>query len=353
MNKILRRTPSRGVALLAAVFFPTAVFAKAADQAPTAREHTLKASPSTVVWGYFDGSKSPVLTIEPGDTVNVETMVTGARILRLLGVPERVIRPSMIEMDEKVKQEGSHILVGPIAIRGAEPGDVLEIRIRDMAMAEPWAVNVFTPGGGTLPHLFPYQGGKFVPIDLKRKVATITSGVEVPVRPFFGNIGVGPPVLVGRLSSRPPGYHGGNFDNKELVAGSTLYLPVHVKGGLLSVGDGHAAQGDGEVNGSALEASLRGKLQIFLRKDLKLRWPQAETPTHYITMGLDPDLDEAAKRAVEEMVEYLVSTKGLSREEAYILCSAAVDLRVTQVVDGTKGIHAMLPKSVFVKSAVR
>jgi acetamidase/formamidase len=165
--------------------------------------------------------------------------------------------------------------------------------------------------------------------------------------PFWGSIGVAPPSVVHRLSSGPPGSHAGNLDNKELVAGSTLYLPVHVPGALISLGDGHALQGDGEVTITALETSLRGTVQIFVRKGKQIRWPRAETPTHFITMGLHPDLNEAARMATREMIDFLVSEKGMSRDDAYIFCSLAVDLHVTQVVDDTKGIHAMLPKTIL------
>jgi len=312
------------------------------------RTHRLKAAPDTVVWGYYDASVAPVLTVDSGDIVEVETMVTGARLSRVLGVPEEAIRPDMKEMDEKVKQEGPHLLVGPVAVKGAEAGDVLEVRILEMGVVDPWAVNLFAPGGGALPKLFPYQGTKFVRLDLERNVALFGPGIEIPLRPFFGSLGVAPPPIAGRVGSRPPGFHAGNLDNKELTAGAKLYVPVHVRDALLFIGDGHAVQGDGEVDGTALEASLRGKLQLVVRKDMKLYWPRAETEEHYITMGLDPDLDLAAEMAVAEMVDHLVRERGLSRDDAYVLCSSAVDLRVTQLVDGTKGIHAMLPKRIFV-----
>ena len=312
------------------------------------RTHSLKAAPHTVVWGYYDASAPPVLTVDSGDIVDVETMITGAALSRALGVPEEAIRPDMEVMDEKVKQEGPHLLVGPVAVRGAEPGGVLEIRILEMGMVDPWAVNLFRPGAGTLPKLFPYQGTRFVRLDLERNVALFAPGIEVPLRPFFGSLGVAPPPVAGRIGSGPPGYHTGNLDNKELTAGATLYVPVHVKDALLFIGDGHAAQGDGEVDGTALEASLKGKLQLVVRNDMKLHWPRAETEEHYMTMGLDPDLDLAVEMAVAEMVDYLARDRGLSRNDAYILCSSAVDLRVTQVVDGTKGIHALLPKRIFV-----
>jgi acetamidase/formamidase len=286
--------------------------------------------------------------VDSGDVVDVETMITGARLARALGVPEESIRPDMREMDEKVKQEGPHLLVGPVAVRGVEAGDVLEVRILEMGAVDPWAANVFRPGGGALPKLFPYQGTKFVRLDLERNVALFGPGIEIPLRPFFGSMGVAPPPVLGRIGSGPPGVHTGNLDNKELTAGATLYVPVHVKNALLFIGDGHVAQGDGEVDGTALEASVRGKLQLVVRKDMKLHWPRAETKDHYMTMGLDPDLDLAAEMAVSEMVDYLVRERGLTPDDAYILCSSAVDLRVTQVVDGTKGVHAVLPKAIFV-----
>jgi acetamidase/formamidase len=210
-------------------------------------------------------------------------------------------------------------------------------------------VSGFLPGGGTLPGDFPSAALRAFEVDTIAGVATMTGvdGIEIPARPFFGSVGVAPPLLRGRLNSTAPGYHVGNLDNKELVEGTTLYLPVHVEGGLLSIGDGHAAQGDGEVSGTAIETSLRGTIQITVRKDLTLLWPRAETPTHYMSMGLDPDLDEAARIATREMVEFLVAEKGLSPGDAYILCSVALDLRVTQLVDGTKGVHGMLAKDLF------
>jgi acetamidase/formamidase len=185
------------------------------------------------------------------------------------------------------------------------------------------------------------------PIDLTRKVAKYSDNIEIPLRPFFGVLGVAPPASVGRVSSGPPWVHGGNLDNKDLVAGSTLYLPVHVKGALFSVGDGHAVQGDGEVGDTALETSLRGTFQLSVRKDLKVRWPRAETPTHYLTMGFHENLEEAAKIALDEMLDYLVNEKHLSRSDAYLLASDTVDMRITQLVDGKKGVHAMLPKAIF------
>jgi acetamidase/formamidase len=244
---------------------------------------------------------------------------------------------------------GPHLLVGPVYVTGAEPGDVLEVQILDVRAVEEFAINVFNPGGGTLPEDFPYARTKVIPLDLANNVALFSDDIVIPLRPFFGSMGVAPPVRMGRVSSSPPGVHAGNLDNKELTAGSTLYIPVHVSGALFSFGDGHAGQGDGEVAGTAIETSLAGRFQFFVRKDMELRWPRAETPTHYMTMGLDRDLGIAIKTALREMIDFLREERGLSRDDAYMLASMAVDVRITQLVDGTLGVHAMLPKEIFVR----
>jgi acetamidase/formamidase len=240
-----------------------------------------------------------------------------------------------------------HPLTGPVFIEGAEPGDTLEVRVVAIEFLHPFGVNAFNPGGGVIPDDFPYAYARLVRWKPGADRVDFAPGISLPLAPFFGSIGVAPPPLVGRLSSRPPGWHGGNLDNKDLVAGSTLYLPVHVPGALLSVGDGHAMQGHGEVTGTALETSLRGTLEIRVRKGQRLRWPRAETPTHYITMGLDEDLDKATQLATREMVEFLVAERHLSRDDAYVLASLAADLHVTQAVDQTKGVHATIAKSIF------
>lgn len=313
--------------------------------------HELKASPATVHRGFFDASLKPVLTIDSGDTVRLETATGNPRWFEKLGVPKDKIPAELYAVFEGVEGDGrgDHTLNGPIAIRGAEPGDVLEIRIRSVDVRLPIAGQGFVPNRGLLPDEFPYERGRVTWIDVDRKVVQFAPGIEIPAKPFWGVIGVAPPSAMGRVSSGPPNVFGGNLDNRDLGAGSTLYLPVHVPGALLSIGDGHAMQGYGEVSLSAVETSLKGEIQVVLQKGRRLRWPRAETPTHYITMGLDPDLDEAAKIATREMLDFLVETKGLSREEAYLLASVAMDLVVTQVVDGTKGIHAMIPKAIFRK----
>lgn len=314
------------------------------------RTHDLRLTPANVHWGYYDASRAPVLRVASGDTVRIETMVAGGLgRLRAAGVSDEEIPESLKAVETAVTERGPgvHPLTGPIWIDGAEPGDVLEVRIAGFEYLHPYGVTGFIPGSGTLPDEFPYSRFRLFRFDVDRGTTQFSPGVTLRLAPFFGSIGVAPNALVRRVSSGPPGHHTGNLDNKELTAGSTLYVPVHVPGALLSAGDGHAMQGDGEVTLTALETSLRGTLQLILRKDMRLNWPRAETPTHYIVMGLHPDLDEAAQIATREMIDFLAAEKGLSRDEAYILASVAVDLRVTQLVDGTKGIHAMIAKSIF------
>jgi acetamidase/formamidase len=315
------------------------------------RTHELKASPATVHRGFFDASLKPVLTIDSGDVVRLETASGNPRYFESLGVPREKIPAELYTVYEGVEGtgRGDHTLNGPIAIRGAEPGDMLEIRIRTVDVRLPIAGQSFVPNRGLLPEEFPYEKARVLWIDLTRKTVEYAPGVEVPVKPFWGVMGVAPPPGMGRVPSGPPNVFGGNLDNRDLGTGSTLYLPVHVAGALLSIGDGHAVQGHGEVCLSAVETSLKGEIQVVLHKGRTLRWPRAETATHYITMGLHADLDEAAKIATREMLDFLVESKGLRREDAYMLASAAMDLIVTQVVDGTKGIHAMMPKGIFKK----
>lgn len=311
----------------------------------------LAPTPKTVTWGYFDPRTPPVLRVRSGDTVEVEALIAaGVQDMEVAGVPANQIQSALREVDREVKDRGEipHILTGPIYVDGAEPGDALEVRILSIDPVIPYAVNFFRPGRGFLPDEFPYAYSKVTPLDLSRKVAKFSDDVEIPLRPFFGVIGVAPPIQTGRISSGPPWIHTGNMDNKELIAGTTLYIPVHTKGALLSIGDGHAGQGDGEVCLTALETSLRGTFQLLVRKRLNLRWPRAETPTHYMTMGFHENLEEAAKIAVDEMLDFLVTERHLSRDNAYILASDAVDLRITQLVDGKKGVHALLPKAIFV-----
>jgi acetamidase/formamidase len=322
------------------------------DGGAGARTHQLKATPETVAWGHYHAKTKPVLRIRPGDSVEVHTLITSSPPrLERAGVEPSRVEQALRDIHAKVtdKGPGGHILTGPIYVEGAEPGDALEVRIESIGLAIPYAYNAFGPRSGAIPEDFPRSKMRIIPLDAEKMIARFAEGIEVPLRPFFGSMGVAPPEATGRVSSAPPGIHAGNLDNKELVAGTTLLIPVHVSGALFQVGDGHAGQGDGEVDITALETSLTGTLRLSLRKGARLNWPRAETPTHYIAMGLDKDLDEAMKIAVREAVDLIASEKGLDRDDAYMLCSVAVDFRVTQVVDGTKGVHAMIPKSIFKK----
>jgi len=316
-----------------------------------AEKHQLTATPKTVVLGYFDAKTPPVLRVRSGDMVELEALPAGgSRALEAAGVPRNTYQPTLLELERELSERSDypHILTGPIFIEGAEPGDVLEIRIISVECVVPYGWNAIMAGGAFLSDDFPLEYFRSTTIDLERKVAKFSTGIEIPLRPFFGVMGVAPPVSAGRISSGPPWIHAGNMDNKELGAGTTLYLPVHVSGALFSAGDGHAVQGDGEVCGTAIETSLRGTFQLSVRKDMKLRWPCAETATHYISMGFHENLEQAAKVALREMIDFLVTQKG-SRLDAYVLCSNAADLHITQVVDGNKGVHAMLPKAIFVR----
>jgi acetamidase/formamidase len=316
--------------------------------------YTLKPAPKTVAWGYYDAKTPPVLRIKSGDTVEIQTLITNSpKRLEEAGVPPEQVEQSLRDITDQVndKGPGGHILTGPIYIEGAEIGDVLEVRILAIKLAIPYAYNAFGPGRGFLPDDYPYSKIKIIPLDEKRMVAKFAPGIEIPLHPFFGSMGDAPPESVGKWNSGPPWIMAGNLDNKDLVVGSTLYIPVHAPGALFEVGDGHAGQGDGEVDITALETSLIGMFQFIVRKDLHLKWPRAETPTHYITMGLNDDLNACVTLAVREMIDFLVTEKHLWRDDAYMLSSVAADLHITELVDGNKGVHMMIPKSIFVSGS--
>jgi acetamidase/formamidase len=346
--------PRQLVAILARIIVIFALlapvgFSHAEDQ-PTPKTHQLKPTPKTVAWGYYDAATPPVLRIQSGDTVEVHTLITSSpAALERVFVPSDQIEQALKDIFKEVtdKGPGGHILTGPIFVEGAEAGDTLEVRVKTVQLALPYAYTGFSPRGGFLPEDFPRSKTKIIPLDQKRMVGKFADGVDIPLRPFFGSMGVAPPRELGRVSSAPPGVHAGNLDNRELVAGTTLFIPVHTRGALFYIGDGHAAQGDGEVCITGLETSLTGTLEFIVRKDLKLKWPRAETPSHYIVMGLDKDLTEAAKLATREAIDFLSTQKKLSLEDAYMLASVGVNFRITQVVDGTKGVHGMIPKEIF------
>jgi acetamidase/formamidase len=323
--------------------------------APLAAErHRLAASPESVVVGHYWSESKPVLRIKSGDTVVIETVGTATvAALERLNVPADQIPESLRAITRALNDKtldrgpGGHILTGPIFIEGAEPGDVLELHIDDIAMPVPWAYNGFRPTAGFLKEDFKQPYGRIIKLDREHMMALFTPRISIPLHPFFGSMGVAPPPAAGRIDSAPPGIHAGNLDNRNLVAGTTLYIPVHVKGALFQVGDGHAGQGDGEVDITAMETPLTGTFRFVVRKDLHLTWPRAETPTHFIVMGTDEDLTVAAQTAVREMIDFLVTDRGLSREEAYVLASIAADFEITQLVDGKKGVHGMIAKSIF------
>jgi acetamidase/formamidase len=313
------------------------------------QHHHLLASPTTCHWGQFDAGLPPVLTIESGDTVTVETVSGGPDILPQKGFD---ILPDHRAVITALTPAfgGGHILTGPIAVRGAEPGDVLEVRIRSIGFRQNWGWTRIAPLRGTLPEDFPERRLWHTAIDRQRGVGTVPWGQEIPLAPFFGVMGVAPRPIYGAVTTIIPREFGGNIDLKELTEGATLYLPVWAPGALFSVGDGHGVQGDGEVCITALETALTGTFQFVLRKDLTLDMPRAETPTHHITLGLDEDLDDAAKQAVRQMIKLLGELAGLAPADAYMLCSLAANLRVTQLVDGNKGIHAMMAKDLIARN---
>jgi acetamidase/formamidase len=331
----------------------TAVIALTFATPSRAAEHVLMPSPQTVHIGYFLASVKPVLTIDSGDTVTIES---ASSIVPSVVDQSGVVPPSAVPQyqrdiygEVKDRGPGPHILTGPIAIKGAEPGDVLEVRILEVSLALDWGFNRQRSYTGALPDEFTGIWSRIIPINRQAKTAEVAKGVVVPVdKPFFGIMGLAPDSTMGRISSGPPGVHSGNMDNKDLIAGTTLFMPVHATGALFSAGDAHAAQGHGEVDLTAIETGLRGKFQFILHKDMKLTWPRAETPTHWMVMGLHPNLEEAMKIAVRETIDFLTKKfPNLTREEAYMIASVAVDYHVTQVVDGTKGIHGMIPKAIF------
>ena len=319
---------------------------------PTAapQQYTLKATPKTVAWGYYDSSAAPVLHIHSGNSVTFETLITNSPTgLEKAGLPPEQVQQNLRDIYKEVtdKGPGGHILNGPVFIEEAEPGDTLEVRIQKIDLAIPYAYNAFGPNRGFLPEDFPYRKMRIIPLDRDRMIAKFAPGIEIPLHPFFGSMGVAPPEASGRIDSAPPGIHAGNMDNKELVAGTTLYLPVHARGALFEIGDGHAGQGNGEVDITALETSLTGTLQFLVHKGTHQKYPRAETPTHYISMGFHQELYEATRIAVREMIDFLATEKQMSREDAYMLISVAGDVDITELVDGNKGVHVMLPKAIF------
>jgi acetamidase/formamidase len=336
---------------IAAYIGCAALAAAGAAGAHPPKTYRLEVTPNTVAYGYYWSDAAPVLHIDSGDIIDVDTLLTNTPAgLAKAGVPDDKIQASLKAVVSEVtgdrKGPGGHILTGPVYVEGAEAGDVLEVRILSIDLALDYGYNGCS---GYLPENCDKEVPiKILQLDRKKMTAQFLPGIVVPLKPFYGSIGVAPAPEIGRLSSNPPGRHAGNLDNRELVAGSTLLIPIFAKGALFEIGDGHAAQGDGEVDQTAIETSLRGRLQLTVRKDMKLTWPRAETKTDYISMATDPDLATATKAAIQGMVDFLVDDKKLTRHQAYQLVSVAGNVAVTQLVDKPNlGVHVRLPKSIF------
>jgi acetamidase/formamidase len=325
---------------------------------------TLLATPTTVAWGYYSARATPVLTVHSGDTVTIQTLSTcgSPERLKSLGIADADIPPYVADIYTKVpaseKGPGGHILTGPVAITEAEPGDVLEVRIQKINIDVPWACNGFGAGRGFLPNDFPYSRTRIIPLDRAAMIGHFAPGIDIPLHPFFGSMGIAPPEGAGKYNSAPPWMHAGNIDNKEMVAGTTLYIPVNAKGALFETGDGHDGQGNGEVDITALETQLTGTFQFIVHKSKpgeeahRLLWPRAETPTHYIAMGFDEDLKTATEMAVRNMITFLSEQNPdhphIIRDDAYALISTACDVDITQLVDTKSGVHVLCPKKLFV-----
>src|SRR5687767_9993175 len=317
-----------------------------AAQSP--KVHRLEATPSTVAYGYYWSEAKPVLRIASGDIIDVDTLLTSTPDrLEKSGVPANEIQPSLRAIVEQVKDRGpgGHILTGPVYIEGAEPGDALEVKVLSIDLPIAYGYNGCS--GFVRENCTPGRGSTIIRMDRKRMIGEFAPGIEIPLKPFFGSMGVAPAPAIGRVSSNPPGTHAGNLDNKELVAGTTLWIPVYVPGALFEIGDGHAAQGDGEVDQTAIETSLRGRVQLTVRKGMTLKWPRAETDSYFISMGTDVDLTMATRVAIQEMVDFLAATKKMDKHQAYQLTSLAGDVAITQLVDGTMGVHVKMPKNIF------
>lgn len=319
--------------------------------AQSPKTHRLEATPDTVAYGYYWSDAKSALRIASGDIVDVDTLLTNSPAgLARAGVPDDKIQASLKRIVTEVTGDrrgpGGHILTGPVYVEGAEPGDVLEVKILSIDLAIDYGYNGCS---GFVPSNCDRSAGiRIIPLDKKRMTAEYAPGIVIPLKPFFGSMGVAPAPELGRVSSNPPSKHAGNMDNRELVAGSTLFIPVFARGALFEVGDGHVAQGDGEVDQTAIETSLRGRLQLTVRKDMKLTWPRAETATDYISMGADEDLKAATTIAIQEMVDFLSATRKLTKHEAYQLVSIAGNVAITQLVDRPNvGVHVKMPKSIF------
>jgi acetamidase/formamidase len=319
---------------------------------------TLKSTPDTVLWGYIAANLPPALTVKSGQIVEIEalshqgltTNKDPEKFFAGYGIPENeVLADAKIVYAEVKRPKGAsvHILTGPIYVEGAEPGDTLEVRVHDIKFRVPYGVNNTGPGKGVLPKLLKEATAKLIRVDLERRVALFSDDIQIPLNPFMGIMAVSPPTSLGMVSSTPPGAWGGNIDLKFTGIGSSLFLPVFNKGGQFFTGDGHAVQGDGEVDGGAIEISLKPTLQFIVHKGKTIKQPRVETATDYLTTGLDVDLNVAMRIALQEAVDFLQDEKGLSAADAYALSSLAVDLGIGEAVDIVNLVYAKIPKNIF------
>lgn len=347
------------------IFVPLLALVAAGSNLAAQSPKTLLATPETVVWGNYNGAAKPALTIKSGESVVIQTLSTcgAAKRLESLGVAPADIPQYTRDILEKFpaseKGPGGHILTGPVAIEEAEPGDVLEVRIQKIQIDVPWACNLFGPGRGFLPNDFPYARTRIIKLDRDKMIGHFGMGIEIPLHPFFGSMGV---AVGGKTDSAPPWMNAGNMDNKELVEGTTLFIPVNTNGANFEVGDGHAGQGNGEVDITAMETQLTGTFQFIVHKaeprdPSPLRWPRAETPNYYISMGFHEDLKAATEMAVRNMITFLAEQEQgflrMGRADAYQLISVACDVNITQLVDLPRvGVHVMCPKAIFTLKTV-
>jgi acetamidase/formamidase len=330
------------------------------NSAMSTRTAILRSTPETVSWGWIAADRAPVARVKSGQVVRIDTVTHQGLNTRLdpvaffgaAGIPPGKVLADAREIYRLVKKEegaGPHLLTGPVFVEEARPGDMLEVRVLKVAIRVPYGVNATGPGRGAVPELLAQSAQKVIRLDLKRRVALFAKGVEVPLAPFMGIIAVAPPPALRRVGTRPPGAFGGNLDFRHLVAGATLYLPVFNEGALLYTGDGHACQGDGEVDGTAIEISLTPTLQLIVHrgagKDMK--WPRAEDAANYYSMGMGQSLDSALRNAIREAVEFLRGWADLSTADAYALCSLAVDFRIGEAVNDVLMVYGVIPKRLF------
>jgi len=321
----------------------------------------LKSTPETVLWGYIAANLPPALTIRSGQIVEIETLSHQGlttnkdpeKFFSAYGIPSQEVLSDAKTVYAEVKRpKGAavHILTGPIYVEGAEPGDTLEVRVHDIKFRVPYGVNNTGPGKGVLPKLLTEAAAKLIRIDLERRVALFSDEIQIPLNPFMGIMAVSPPTSLGLVSSTPPGAWGGNIDLKFTGIGSSLFLPVFNKGGQFFTGDGHALQGDGEVDGGAIEISLKPSLQFIVHKGKTIKQPRVETTTDYLSTGLDVDLNVATRIAMQEAIDFLQQEKGMSPADAYALSSLAVDLGIGEAVDIVNLVYAKIPKHIFKKN---